>query len=69
MFTGFDTATVVVALVGRFFLGITFAVMYVYTPELFPTEVRNVALGGSSTIGRLGGSFASFVGGPLVSQL
>ena len=67
MISGYVTATVVVALVGRIFVCGVFAVLYVHTPEMFPTEVRNVAIGSASTAGRTAGLIAAFVGGPLVS--
>ena len=43
-----------------------FSVVYVYTSELFPTDVRNVAIGACSTFARISGMMAPFVGGPLV---
>lgn len=34
---------------------------YVYTPELFPTVARNMGVGMSSTIGRIGSMLAPFI--------
>ena len=40
--------------------------MYVYTAELFPTEVRNAGLGSASMSARISGIVAPYVGGSLV---
>ncbi|KAH9489367.1 hypothetical protein Btru_056477 [Bulinus truncatus] len=37
-------------------------VVYLYTPEMFPTNLRNQALGLSSSFARLGGMIAPFMG-------
>ena len=49
------------ALIGRFFISASFAVLYVYSAELFPTVVRNVGMGISSFSARLGGMVAPFI--------
>ncbi|KAK2148387.1 hypothetical protein LSH36_500g01035 [Paralvinella palmiformis] len=41
-------------LIGKFFVSATFALIYVYSAELFPTVVREVAVGSSSTCARIG---------------
>ena len=40
---------------GKFFIAATFAVIYVYAAELFPTVVRQVGVGSSSMCARVGG--------------
>ncbi|KAH9489363.1 hypothetical protein Btru_056470 [Bulinus truncatus] len=40
----------------------SFGVVYLYTPEMFPTNLRNQALGLSSSFARLGGMIAPFMG-------
>ncbi|XP_026739256.1 solute carrier family 22 member 12-like [Trichoplusia ni] len=40
-----------------------FASMYMYTTELFPTVTRNMAMGASSTISRVGSMLAPYVAG------
>ena len=46
------------ALVGKFGSSGSMAIMFVYTAELFPTSVRNTAIGVSSMWGRVGGMLA-----------
>ena len=52
------------ALLGKFGASAGFAIVYVFTAELFPTPVRNSALGLCSTFARVGGILA-----PVVSDL
>ncbi|KAJ1531485.1 hypothetical protein ONE63_000160 [Megalurothrips usitatus] len=47
-----------VFLVGKFSITISFAVIYVYTAELFPTNVRHSLLGYCSMFGRVGSMLA-----------
>ncbi|XP_035825611.1 solute carrier family 22 member 1-like [Aplysia californica] len=53
---------VVLALVGRFGASAAFAVIYIYSAELFPTVMRNSGMGVSSVCARIGGILAPFVG-------
>jgi len=46
------------ALVGKFGATASFAVVFVYTAEMFPTEIRSSAVGASSLCGRVGGILA-----------
>ena len=39
----------------------TFAIAYLYTAELFPTSVRNVAVGAASTFARVGSMSAPYI--------
>ena len=55
-------------LFARILQSAAFGIIFFYTPELFPTEVRNTVTGAASTIGRVSGMMASFVGGPLVRE-
>ncbi|PZC71520.1 hypothetical protein B5X24_HaOG213193 [Helicoverpa armigera] len=43
-----------------------FATMYMYTSELFPTVARNMAMGASSTVSRVGSMLAPYVAGMTV---
>lgn len=49
------------AMVGKFCITGTFGILYLYTSELFPTVVRNVAIGSCSTCARIGSIIAPFV--------
>ena len=44
----------VLVMVGKFGITAAFAMVYVYTAELYPTVVRNMGMGVSSTASRLG---------------
>lgn len=46
------------ALIGKFGATMSFAVVFVYTAEMFPTEIRSTAVGTSSLCGRIGGLIA-----------
>jgi OCT family organic cation transporter-like MFS transporter 4/5 len=50
-----------VALLGKFAVAASFGVIYLYSAELFPTEVRNVAMGVATMGARLGGMLAPIV--------
>ena len=45
----------VLSLVGKFGASISFFIVYLYTAELFPTTVRNQAVGICSLVARIGG--------------
>nr|GBN78053.1 Organic cation transporter protein [Araneus ventricosus] len=53
--------TLLLAMSGKFFCSGAFDTEYVYTPELFPTVLRNVALGSSSTVARIGALISPFI--------
>ena len=38
-----------------------FQALYVYTPEVYPTRVRALGLGMSSTVGRIGGIISPYI--------
>ena len=40
----------------------TFAIIYLYSCEIFPTVVRSVGVSSSSVFARVGGAVAPFVG-------
>jgi len=46
------------ALLGKFGAAMSFAIVFVYTAEMFPTEIRSTAVGMSSLSGRIGGLLA-----------
>ena len=55
------------AMLGKAAVTTAFSGIYVLTAELMPTELRNVGVGSSSAVARIGGMGSSYVGGPLVS--
>lgn len=64
-----ETSTVVwIAMVGRLGTSAAYAIITLYTAELFPTEVRNSAIGVSSMFGHVGSMMAPFVVDFLVRQ-
>ncbi|XP_022237076.1 organic cation transporter protein-like [Limulus polyphemus] len=52
---------VTVAMIGKFCITASFAIVYVFTAEIFPTIIRNIGVGLSSTFGRIGSIVAPFV--------
>ncbi|XP_078376214.1 organic cation transporter protein-like [Oculina patagonica] len=49
---------IIMALGAKFFVFISFDAVYVYSAELFPTTIRNIGMGSSTSAGRIG-SFCS----------
>lgn len=49
------------ATVGKFFNSAAFGVAYIYSAELVPTGVRNIAVGTSSVCARIGSALAPFI--------
>ena len=56
------------AMVGKFCISASFAIIYVFSAELFPTVVRNVGVGSGSFWARVGGVVAPYIG-ELVSSI
>jgi len=50
-----ETAVTGLAVAGKFFVSIAFAVIYIFTAELFPTSIRTIGLGLASLCARIGG--------------
>ncbi|XP_014790537.2 organic cation transporter protein [Octopus bimaculoides] len=48
------------SMLGRLFITATFGIVYLYTLELYPTCIRNGALGVLSTFARFGGALAPY---------
>ena len=49
------------AMIGKFCVTSSFGIIYVYSAEIYPTVVRNVGVGSSSMVGRIGSILAPFV--------
>lgn len=47
-------------MIGKFAVTTTFTVVYAYTAELYPTVLRNTALGACSTASRVGSIIAPY---------
>lgn len=53
---------------GRLCISAVFAVVILHTAELFPTEIRNSAIGTSSTMAHVGSISAPYIVDLLVSN-
>ena len=49
------------AMFGKLCITASYAIIYVLTAEIFPTVVRNVGVGSSSMVARIGGALAPFI--------
>ena len=49
------------ALIGKMMASATFQILYVYTVEVFPTSIRNTAIGSCSCIARFGAILSFFL--------
>ena len=65
----YHVATVAFAMFGKGLISVTFCCLYVFTSEIFPTEVRNVGVGAAVMFGGVSNMAAAYFGGPLVSFL
>lgn len=63
----YTTAKLIVFLAGKFAITIAFTVVYVFTAELFPTELRHSMLGTCSMVGRIGSIIAPQT--PLLAEI
>jgi len=48
-------------MIGKFCVTCTYAMIYVYSSELYPTVARNIGVGSSSMVARVGSILAPFV--------
>ncbi len=61
-FTGVNSASkIILAMIGKFAIAGSFALIYLYTAELFPTQIRNTGTGLSTIGARLGGILAPLI--------
>lgn len=59
--SGFERTTQIVAISGKFFITISFGVIYLYSSEMFPTVLRTSGIGACSLICRFGGISAAWI--------
>jgi MFS transporter, putative metabolite:H+ symporter len=52
-----------------FFMNGTYAVIYAYTPEMYPTECRATGMGVASAVGRIGGILAPIIIGSTFARI
>ncbi|MDM0085684.1 MFS transporter [Variovorax sp. J31P179] len=68
-FTHSDSQIMVAGVLLSFFMNGTYAGVYAYTPEVFPTQVRATGAGLASAIGRIGGITAPILVGFIYPKL
>ena len=49
------TPKTILALIGKFGASASFSIVYLYTAELYPTQIRSTAVGMCSMMARIGG--------------
>ena len=49
------TSKIALALIGKFGASASFGIVYLYTAELYPTQIRSTAIGMCSMMARIGG--------------
>ncbi|XP_071176687.1 organic cation transporter protein-like [Mytilus edulis] len=55
-----NTAAVAFSFIGKYGITISFSAIFLWTPELFPTNLRNTGIGIGSVFARIGGMFAPY---------
>ncbi len=53
----------------KFLASASYAIIYIYANELFPTNVRNTGMGICSMVARIGAIIGTFCNGSLVSYV
>ncbi|XP_012937969.1 organic cation transporter protein [Aplysia californica] len=53
--------TITLSMIGRFGNAAAFAIIYVFSAELFPTVMRNSGMGSSSFFARIGGMLSPYI--------
>ena len=58
---GLEWITIALSMIGKFAISASFAIIYIFTAELYPTQVRNVGVACGSFAARLGGILAPYI--------
>jgi len=53
--------TVTLAMLGKVGISAAYAIIYVWSAELYPTVIRNVGMGISSTFANIGGMISPYI--------
>ncbi|CAL1533640.1 unnamed protein product [Lymnaea stagnalis] len=56
-----ETITVILAMIGKFGITASYAIIYLMAAELFPTVIRNIGMGVASMSARIGGILAPII--------
>ena len=48
---------IALSMIGKLAIGVSYGTIYIYTTELFPTEIRNAGVGTASMCARIGNYF------------
>ena len=69
LLTGADAAVTTFGVLGKALITTAYSSAYIVTSETYPTEIRAVGMGVSTSFARFSSLFASFIGGILVSTI
>ena len=61
IFAEMNWLLITLAMGGKLCITASYAIIYVLTTEIFPTVVRNVGVGSSSMVARIGGALAPYI--------
>ena len=62
IFTDLKAVIIVLAMVGKFCITVSFGTIYLFSAEIFPTVVRNIGVSSCSFWARIGGMVAPYIG-------
>ena len=62
IFTDLKVVIIVLAMVGKFCINVSFGIIYLFSGEISPTVVRNIGVSSCSFWARIGGMVAPYIG-------